>query len=54
MLIEERIKKLRKTNEMTQRKLAETMGVARTLSSALTNDENKLTRRIKNNLDPLL
>lgn len=53
MIVEERIKKLRKTNETTQKKLARTMNVARTLSSALINDEDKLTRIIKHNLEPL-
>ena len=53
MIVEERIKKLRKTNEITQRKLAETMGVACTSSFASINDENKLTKGIKHNLEPL-
>lgn len=53
MIVEERINKLRKTNETTQKKLAGTMDVARTSSFALMDDENKLTRRIKHNLEPL-
>lgn len=53
MIVEERINKLRKTNETTQKKLAGTMDVARTSSFASINDENKQTIRIKHDLEPL-
>ena len=43
MLIEERIRKLRKTNETTQKKLAETIDVANLTTSSMENSESKPT-----------